>query len=399
MRRAVLKFGGSSLATIPLMKEIAFRIQERITKGEELIIVVSAISKTTNELIAMAKTITEDLMTRDADLLLATGEMVSAALFSLILKDLGIESVALAGFQAGIKTGGIPTKNKIESIDPQALVTYLKQGVTPVVCGFQGMNEHGDITTLGRGGSDTTAVAIAAILTCPCEIYTDVAGIYACDPRSVPGCKKWEAVSYTLMKEMAFLGAKVMEPRSIAIGEKYQVPITVGNIFGKESGTVIRRMSAMEMKTIIGFAASDKIMLIKIGMIPEEVPIADLFSYFTERDISVDMANREADGWLLAVNSDDFAQVHVVLDKIKEHYPLLDLECRENLAKVSVVGCTMRTEGRSLGKMMQILTFHGIPILLALTSENSLSCIIEKSHVEEALRVLTSAFPLTNSSI
>lgn len=394
MRRAVLKFGGSSVATIPKMKEIATRIQNRIEDGEELVIVVSAMSKTTNELIAMAKTITEDLTKRDADLLFATGEMVSAALFSLVLSGMGIRSVALAGFQAGITTSGIPTRNRIEAIDPSPIGNYLKAGVTPVVCGFQGMNERGEITTLGRGGSDTTAVALAAVLKCGCEIYTDVAGIYAADPRVISG-KKFEAISYPLMKEMAFLGAKVMEPRSIAIGEKYQVPITVGSLFSNEPGTVIRRMSALETKNIIGLTANEKTVLVSIRKIPDQVKGSDLFSFFPENDITVDTAYREKDGWVFAVNADDASSIHAVVSRMKTHYPDSEIGFHEDVAKVSVVGNTMRTESKSLGKMMQILAFHEIPVLLVLTSENSLSCVIEKKHLETAMRVLTAAFPLS----
>ncbi|NLZ47837.1 MAG: aspartate kinase, partial [Clostridiales bacterium] len=229
MQLVVQKYGGSSVATLEKMNKIADAVIKRKEEGVNVVIVVSAMGKTTNNLIEMAKSISEQPPKRELDMLMATGEQVSISLLSMVFQEKGYDSVSLTGFQAGIKTEGVHTKNKISEVDVDKIKRYLEEDKIVVVAGFQGMNTSGDITTLGRGGSDTTAVALAAKLKCVCEIYTDVDGIYSVDPRLFPNAKRLDFISYEEMMEMSCLGAKVMEARSVELAYKYNVPIYVAS--------------------------------------------------------------------------------------------------------------------------------------------------------------------------
>ena len=237
MRGLVHKYGGTSVATPEKIKNVAKRIIREKEKGLDMVVVVSAMGKTTDHLVELAGQISQHPDERELDLLLSTGEQVSIALLTMALQEEGYEAISLTGFQAGIKTVGPHTKNKIIDIDIDKVKDYLAEGKIVIVAGFQGMNELGEITTLGRGGSDTTAVALAAKLSFPCHIYTDVEGIYSVDPRLYKPAKKLEVISYEEMMEMASLGAGVMEPRSILIGQKYKVPIYVASSMNQEKGT------------------------------------------------------------------------------------------------------------------------------------------------------------------
>lgn len=222
MNPVVMKFGGSSVENIEKMQAIAQRILRKKADGYDIVVVVSAMGKTTNQLLELARQASANPSKREIDLLISTGEQVSISLLSMILNENGQSAIGLTGFQAGIKTSGLHTKNKIEDIDIHKVEKHLREGKIVVVAGFQGLNQEGDITTLGRGGSDTTAVALAAKLNCRAEIYTDVEGIYGVDPRLYPAARKIDMISFEEMKEMAFLGAKVMEPRSIEIGHRFK---------------------------------------------------------------------------------------------------------------------------------------------------------------------------------
>ena len=229
MNRVVIKYGGSSVATIEKMRELAQKIIARAEANDQIVVVVSAMGNTTNQLLELAKKASSRPPKREIDLLISTGEQVSISLFTMVLNEMGGNAIALTGFQAGIQTTGLHTKTKIKDITTTTIEKHLNDGKIVVVAGFQGQNELGDITTLGRGGSDTTAVAIAAKLKTHAEIYTDVEGIYGIDPRLFPNAKKIDQITYEEMKEMAFLGAKVMEPRSIEIGHRFGVKIYVAS--------------------------------------------------------------------------------------------------------------------------------------------------------------------------
>ena len=239
--RKVLKFGGSSLADLDKMRNVAQNVRDRALQGEELVVVVSAMGKTTNQLLAMIGEASQAPSKREVDVMLSTGEQVSIALLAMILQELGTPAISLTGFQAGILTEGLHTKTKILDIDTTAVERQLASGNVVVVAGFQGYNEAGDITTLGRGGSDTTAVALAAKLGCGCEIYTDVSGIYGVDPRLFPPARQLEEITWEEMKEMAFLGSKVMEPRSVDIAQHFGVEIYVASAHENIAGTYIRK--------------------------------------------------------------------------------------------------------------------------------------------------------------
>ena len=238
----VQKYGGSSVESIEKMKKIANRIITTKNQGNSMVVVVSAMGKTTNKLLGFAQEISQNPSKREIDMLISTGEQVSVSLLSMILNEMGHPAVSLTGFQAGIKTEGTHTKNKISDINTEKVTKHLEDGKIVVVAGFQGLNENGDITTLGRGGSDTTAVALAAKLQCSCEIYTDVEGIYSVDPRLHKHAKKLELISYEEMIEMSHLGAKVMEPRSVEIGQRYGVPIYVASSQSANKGTYIKEI-------------------------------------------------------------------------------------------------------------------------------------------------------------
>jgi len=277
MNKVVLKYGGSSVATIELMQQIAQTLIERSQK-EQLVVVISAMGKTTNELLSLAKQVASKPSKREIDLLLATGEQTSIALLTMILKDQGAKATAFTGFQAGIKTAGLYTKTKITEIDDQKIQHYLSEGHIVIVAGFQGINQEGDITTLGRGGSDTTAVALGARLQCPVEIYTDVDGIYTIDPRIVSTVKKLDVITYEEMKEMSFLGAKVMEYHSLDIGERYQVPIYVAKTSSPSTGTWIKEFKVQAIKPVTGVSISEQVMLVNIKYLPNNNRVvADVF--------------------------------------------------------------------------------------------------------------------------
>lgn len=243
MKRVVLKFGGSSVASLEKMQTVAKRIIKRYKNQEQIIVVVSAMGLTTNQLLELVRKVTKVPVRREVDMLLATGEQLSSALLSIIINDYKVPSISLCGFQAGIKTKGENQKSEILEVDPNNIEKYLSQGKVVVVAGFQGMNEKGDITTIGRGGSDTTAVALAARLKCPCEIYTDVDGIYVVDPKILPSAKQINEISYQMLSEMATLGAKVIAAPAIKMAQQYQVPLWISVSHQEGIGTRVSNES------------------------------------------------------------------------------------------------------------------------------------------------------------
>ena len=265
----VHKYGGSSVATTEKIVDIAKYLGSVKGSGNDVVVVVSAMGKTTDALIKLAHDITKDPSKREMDRLMSTGEQQTIALLSIALQSLGHDAISLTGVQAGIRTTGHHTKNTIESIDSDIIKKHLGEGKIVIVAGFQGVNEKGDVTTLGRGGSDTSAVALAAALGGKCEIYTDVDGIYSIDPRVYPDAKKMEMISYEEMMELAFLGAGVMEPRAVELGGKYGVEIYVGKSLGERNGTIITsKEKVMEKKLITGISINENILMVNIENIP-----------------------------------------------------------------------------------------------------------------------------------
>ncbi|MFA6801014.1 MAG: aspartate kinase, partial [Acholeplasmataceae bacterium] len=293
MKKLVMKFGGSSVQSILHMQNVANRVLLKKQEGYEVVVVLSAMGKTTNQLLDLAKQVTKYPSKRETDMLISTGEQVSISLFTMILKARNIDAVSLTGLQAGIKTFGEHLNNKIDDIDTSMIEKHLNKHQIVVVAGFQGVNDLGEITTLGRGGSDTSAVAIAVKLACDCEIYTDVDGIYTTDPKVFSKAKKLTSISYEEMKEMAFLGAKVMEPRSIEIAHQHHVKIYVASSLTDEKGTYIMEDTMLEQQSITGLSVSDKVMMVTLRQVPNKINIvADLFMNLAQNEVNVDMISQ-----------------------------------------------------------------------------------------------------------
>lgn len=397
----VQKYGGSSVSDLTKMQQIANRIIKRKESGHDIVVVVSAMGKTTNQLIDMAKQITHNPSKRELDLLMSTGEQVSISLLSMILNERGYPAIALTGFQAGIRTEGLHTKNKILEIEIDKVHKHLSEGKIVVVAGFQGLNAFGDITTLGRGGSDTTAVALAAKLGCECEIYTDVDGIYSVDPRVYPNAKKLHRISYEEMKEMASLGAKVMETRSVEIGHKYGVPIYVASSHDEVLGSYIKEYDEeVEQRSITGLSISENVLMVTINHVPYSPQnIADIFFRLAKEEVNVDMISQTSpiEGFVnlsFTTSTDDFITVEELVNDLIEKFPSVEIQKDQEIAKVSVVGMGMRTQSGIAAQLFMLFANNGIEFKQVTTSEISISYTINARYKQKAVEVIASAFQL-----
>jgi aspartate kinase len=397
----VLKFGGSSVGSIEKMKKIASKIADIRTKDKDLVIVVSAMGKTTNSLVEMANEAVANPSKREMDMLLATGEQVSISLLALILNDMGIPALSLTGFQAGIRTEGIHTKNKIVDVSDHKIKAFLDEGKVVIIAGFQGINESGDITTLGRGGSDTTAVAIAAKLGCRCEIYTDVDGIYTTNPALYPEAKKLDEISYMEMAELAHLGAKVMEPRSVEIGQKYGIEILVASAHGRNQGTLIKGAGKMlETKPITGISVIDNVEVVTINNYPNSSKsVAELFSRLAQNEINVDMINQsvispEKITISFTCDAAELNNVKTVLDELSRMFVGFKVNTSLRVSKLSVVGLGMRSQSGVAATIFKIMADNDIPFHLVTTSEISISYAIPSAMVKKAVELISKAYKL-----
>lgn len=394
----VHKYGGTSVGTTEKIKRIAKRVIAEKEKGNDMVVVVSAMGKTTDHLLEMSKEIAINPNKREMDLMLSTGEQVSIALLSMAFQELGYDAIALTGFQAGIKTHGPHTKNKILDINHEKIKNYLNEGIIVVVAGFQGVNENGDITTLGRGGSDTTAVAIAAKLGCPCHIYTDVDGIYSVDPRLYKGAKKLDTISYEEMMEMASLGAGVMEPRAIEIGCKYNIPIYVASSMNYVSGTYIKEYDEkMEENVVTGLSVCDDILMVTVSQILYNLDhVATLFEKLASENVNVDMISQAApvDGYInvsFTAPKDDLFVIEKVMGELEDN---VEVSIEDEITKISVVGIGMRNQSGVSGRLFRILADNRIAFRQVTTSEISISYTIDKKDKEKAIRALSNELDL-----
>ena len=394
----VHKYGGTSVGTTERIKHIAKRVILEKEKGNDMVVVVSAMGKTTDHLVEMSKEIAINPNKREMDLILSTGEQVSIALLSMAFQEFGYDAIALTGFQAGIKTYGPHTKNKILDIDDEKIKNYLKEGKVVVVAGFQGVNENGDITTLGRGGSDTTAVAIAAKLGCPCHIYTDVDGIYSVDPRLYKEAKKLDVISYEEMMEMASLGAGVMEPRAIEIGCKYNIPIYVASSINDVGGTYIKEYDEkMEGNVVTGLSVCDDILMVTISHILYNLDhVATLFEKLAIENVNVDMISQTApvDGYInvsFTAPKDDLFIIEKVMGDLEGK---VEISIEDEITKISVVGIGMRNQSGVSGRLFRILADNEISFRQVTTSEISISYTIDKKDKEKAVRALSNELNL-----
>ena len=399
MNRVVLKYGGSSVSTIEKMQQIAKTVVDR-SRNEQVVVVISAMGKTTNELLSLAKQASAKPSKREMDLLLATGEQTSIALLTMILKDLGVKATAFTGFQAGIKTEGRYTKNKIVEVDDQKIQQQLQEGHIVVVAGFQGINQAGDITTLGRGGSDTTAVALGARLGCPVEIYTDVDGIYTIDPRIVPHAKKLDDIAYEEMKEMSFLGAKVMEYQSLDIGERYHVPIYVAKTSSPTTGTWIKEFNVQAIKPITGVSISEEVMLVTIKYLPNNNRVvADVFVRLADEGVNVDMISESYSSKGLihlsfTCQKEDEESILTLFEELKRQYEDVQPSFETSMVKVSVVGTGMRTQSGVAAMLFKLLAELDVAFRLVTTSEISISFTIPENEKERVAMAIANHFKL-----
>jgi len=402
MALIVQKYGGTSVGDVDRIKNVAQRIQKTRAAGHQLVIVVSARSGVTNELIARAKAINDQPNTREMDMLLAIGEQETIALTAMALHALNIPAVSYTGAQAGIFTDQVFTKAKIKKINPQPILKDLQEGKVVIVAGFQGINDEGQITTLGRGGSDLTAIALAAACRADkCEIYTDVDGVYTADPRIVKNAKKIDEISYDEMLELASLGSKVMQSRSVEFAKKYGVVFEVRSSFNHNPGTIVKEEVAYMEKVVVRGVALDKDQAkVVISSLPDKpATAATIFNALANASINVDMivqtvGHTGSVDLTFTVQRDDAANAVKVLPAILAQIGGGELKAFDNIAKLSVVGVGMRTHAGVAATLFTALGNAGINIQLIATSEIKITVAVDRARAEEAQRVAHDAFAL-----
>ncbi len=404
MALIVQKYGGTSVGSIEKIRNVAERVLENYKQGNSMVVVLSAMAGQTDGLIRLAREICDDPDPRELDVLMATGEQVSVALFAMAVKSMGYDARSLLGFQAAIRTDQLYGKARIQEIDATRILKELEKNRIVAVAGFQGLDEKGNITTLGRGGSDTTAVALAAALKAEvCEIYTDVNGVYTTDPNLCPKARKMDAISYDEMLELASLGAKVLEIRSVELAKKYNVPIHVRSTFTQERGTmVVAETKDMEKVLVSGVAYNKNEARITVKRVPDRPgTAAQVFEPIFKADIIVDMIvqNTSEDGTTdltFTVPKADFHKSMKLVSEVARQIEAEKVLGDENISKVSIVGVGMRNHAGVAQKMFHILAKENINIIMITTSEIKISCIIEEKYTELAVRVLHEAFDLEN---
>jgi aspartate kinase len=398
----VQKYGGSSVGDAQKIKSVARRVAETATEGHRLVVAVSAMGKTTDGLIAMAQQVSPAPDPRELDMLLATGEQVTIGLLAMALHELGFKARSFTGAQVGIVTDGAHTRARIKKIVADRVSTALDAGEIAVVAGFQGVSEDDEITTLGRGGSDLTAVALAAALDAHlCEIYTDVDGVYTADPNIVPDARKLGRVSYDEMLEMASLGAKVLQARSVEFAKKYGVSVHVRSTFKSDPGTlVIREDRGMEDVVVTSVTHDRNQAKVSILRVPDRPGIAaQVFGTIADQSIVVDMIvqNISRDGFTdmsFTLPRPDRPRATAVLREVAREVGAAGVEHDDRIAKVSIVGVGMRSHSGVAARMFSVLSKEGINIQMISTSEIAISCVIDDKYAELAVRALHDAFEL-----
>ncbi len=403
MALKVQKFGGTSVADITRIRDVAVRVIEAHKKGDDIVVVLSAMAGVTDNLINLALEADKNPDKRELDVLLATGEQTTAAILAIIIQSMGYKAKSLLGFQAGIVTDTSAGKARILDIETKRMEQLLKEKYIVVVAGFQGHNENGDITTLGRGGSDTTAVAIASALKADiCEIFTDVDGVYTTDPRICTKAKKINQISYEEMLEMAILGAKVLQIRSVEFAKKYNVPLHVRSSFNNEEGTmVINGTNDMESVVVAGVTCDMNEARITLKHVPDQPGVsAKIFTPLAKEKITVDMIvqNTRVGGETdlsFTVTKKDFNKAFEISKIVAKDIGATGvLTADEDIAKVSVIGLGMKSHSGVAATMFQTLADENINIRLISTSEIRISCIIKAKYAELAVRALHTSFGL-----
>jgi aspartate kinase len=402
MALIVQKYGGSSVADAEKIKNVARRIAETRDKGNEVVVVVSAMGDTTDELIQLARQISPKPPERELDVLLSTGEIVSSTLLAMALHSLGYKAVSLSGSQAGIETDTTYSKARILHVEPKRVIEELEKGNVVIVAGFQGMTKDMDITTLGRGGSDTTAVALAAALKAQiCQIYTDVEGVFTADPRLVPEARKLKEIGYEEMLELATLGAKVMHSRAVELGEVYNMPILVASSFSDKPGTIIHGGILMEVRNKVrGIAHDLNVAKVTVVGVPDQPGIASaIFEPLAKANVSIDTIVQNASinnitDLTFTVARSDLEKAMSLVRPIAKSIRAKECVSDSTLAKVSIIGTGMLNTPGYAANMFRALSKQGINIQLITTSEIRITCIIGEDRVTDALKTLHKAFEL-----
>jgi aspartate kinase len=399
----VQKYGGTSVGSLERIQGVAERVVRTKKKGNHVIAVVSAMAGETDKLISLANQLSQNPDEREMDLLLSSGERISSALTAIAIRQLGFKAMSFTGRQVGIITDEVHTKAKIEKITAERVKKAIAEGMIPVIAGFQGITETSDVTTLGRGGSDLTAVAVAAALGADlCEIYSDVEGVYTTDPNIVPEARKLGKISYDEMLELASLGAKILQTRSVEFAKKYSVPLVVRSSFSDNPGTlVVKEDKEMEKVAVSGVAYDKNQSKITVVAVHDRPGIAaKLFNAIADANIIVDMIvqNVSSDGKAtdisFTVPKTDSKKTLKITKGIVAELGAKSVNLREDIAKVSIVGVGMRTHSGVAAKMFGTLAKHGINIMMISTSEIKVSCVIDAKYTELAVRVLHDAFDL-----
>ncbi len=397
----VHKYGGSSVATTEKIMNIAKYLGSVKDEGHDVVVVVSAMGKTTDHLINLAFEMTKNPNKREMDRLMSTGEQQTIALLSIAVQSLGYDAISLTGRQAGIRTVGYHTKNRIESIEAENITGHLKSGKIVIVAGFQGVNERGDVATLGRGGSDTSAVALAAALGAKCEIYTDVDGIYSIDPRVYPEAKKISRISYEEMMELAFLGAGVMEPRAVELGSKYGVEIYVGKSLGEKNGTIITsKEKIMEKQVVTGISINENVLMVNVEEIPtyaENVYI--IFQEAQKNGINIDIISQndvlsETGSFAFTSPRTDQESLEKVGDILKGKFPKMAFIINPYVSKVSIVGVGLASNIGIAARVFKVLAENNISFHQVSTSEISISLVVDEVMGKKVAELLAKEFDI-----
>jgi len=402
MALIVQKYGGSSVADSEKIKNVARRIARAKEGGNQAVVIVSAMGDTTDELIRMAHQVSQQPEEREIDLLLSTGEVISSTLLAMALGSLGCKAVSLTGAQAGIQTDSTYSRARILRVDPKRIVNELDKGNIVIVAGFQGITSNMDITTLGRGGSDTTAVALAASLNADvCQIYTDVEGVYTADPRLMPEASKLDKISYEEMLEMASYGAKVIHPRAVELGELYNIPILVASSFSDRPGTIICKEASMEVRNKVrGIAHDTDVAKITVVGVPDHPGVAAaIFEPLTKANISVDTIVQNASienitDLTFTVTRNDLNEAMSIVEPVVKSVGGKQCVTDSTLAKVSIIGAGMQNTPGYAARMFHALSEQDINIQLITTSEIRITCIISEDRVKDAVRALHKTFEL-----
>ncbi len=400
MALIVQKYGGTSVANAERIKSVARRIAVAKDKGDQVVVVVSAMGDTTDELIELAYQVTEQPSGRELDVLLSTGEIVSSTLLAMALRDMGYEAISLSGAQAGIRTDSAYSRARILKVESQRVVKELEKGKIVIVAGFQGITGGMDITTLGRGGSDTTAVALAASLGAEvCQIYTDVDGVHTADPRLIPEARRLDEIGYEEMLELATYGAKVVHPRAVELGELFSIPIQVASSFSQNPGTLIHGGVSMEVRNKVrGIAYDLDVAKITVVGVPDQPGIAaSIFQPLAKAGISIDTIVQNASinkitDLTFTVAKSDLAGAMRVVKPIAKSIRARECASDAKLGKISIIGTGMQNTPGFAARMFDTLSQHNINIQLITTSEIRITCIIDEARVKDAVRALHRAF-------